>query len=786
MTIQNKKNMPISLGKYLSYLRLTILGLLCGLSSNLLAEETVTHQVTFDTTHTQIIEQPLWDFMQYPTSVVDLRTSASKFDFFIPVSSRFNVTRAELKLKFTNSISLLSERSQLVVKLNDSVIAQLPLLRPETHNGVDVSLILPHSRLRAGYNKLSIGVVQHYTLDCEDPSAPELWTQIDTKYSLFSLQGVMNPVHPILSDLDDLIAPSMGNPRQYNILMTNAPSNNSLSAAAITAQAVGLRLKHQHATFNHKIAKNLDNTPPTSKFLPGLNTQELQNADNILIGTADELSPFLSEQLKGTIKNAYLGIFPLTENSSNFILVISGQTEEQLIQAAKGLSKMTFPFPDAPASLISHLESPLQSHYSRRLTVDTETKYKFSNLNYQTRTISGITEEGVDIAFDLPADFYTLEDKKVKILLNFAYGAKLRSDSVLNIYLNNVFEKAIALRDKKGAVIQGYEVSIPFRSFNPGKNKIRFEPAMVPRIGGECIAINDRHLQFTLYDTSTIDFPYAAHYTTQPNLKLFSETAFPYQSSKDNDSKLTISVLSKDNKTLSATWMLLAKLAQVNDALLNANFMTELPVDDQQLIVISPFNTINPQLFKTTPMTLNSTEEFNTFYYPVYPSPEGEESSSSFFAPLKTFFSGAKNNKPNMQPVRIDQTALPVKHGLVTAFESPFASKHTVTLFTAETPDKLFSYMKQLVTPKIWSQMSGDVVLWTKNKQIPVHTQQVSTPYYVGTASINEQTGHYLSSNPWALVLVILILIFLLAWVTHILLNRRFLRRHGSDVRVEE
>ena len=49
-------------------------------------------------------------------------------------------------------------------------------------------LPIPTDWLKVGYNEVTFEAVQHYTYDCEDPSSPELWTDINTQQSRVSLQ----------------------------------------------------------------------------------------------------------------------------------------------------------------------------------------------------------------------------------------------------------------------------------------------------------------------------------------------------------------------------------------------------------------------------------------------------------------------------------------------------------------------------------------------------------------------------------------------------------------------
>src|SRR5450830_7505 len=100
----------------------------------------------------------------------------------IPASRREIIKSAVLHLVTTNSISL-NDRSQLVVRVNNRTVAQLQLSAKQPEITADIRL--PAELLQPGYNQLSFRVAQHsQDVECEDPNAPELWTEIDTTASV--------------------------------------------------------------------------------------------------------------------------------------------------------------------------------------------------------------------------------------------------------------------------------------------------------------------------------------------------------------------------------------------------------------------------------------------------------------------------------------------------------------------------------------------------------------------------------------------------------------------------
>ncbi len=729
---------------------------------------------------------PLMDFMPTPKPIV-LRKSNDQHAIYFPVSNRISVTEAELKLKFTNSISLLQERSQLRVKLNDITVAQLPLRTDQPQ--VEVAIDLPAELITSGFNNLTIWVAQHYTLECEDPAAPELWTEIDTFNSELTLTGELQTVDVMLSQLEQVMGPAIGNPQSYRFLMPEQHNENHIAIGALIAESIGLHHSYRSPLFESITAKKattyLNSTDQTTTVdsLSGLDQTNLSGSDNVLFGTRDELTPYLSTEAIAEIKDAYIGIFPLTSNPQYFVLVVSGTTPEEVKRAAIALNFSNFPYTDARASLIKSVDIPAHSRFGRKRFVKTDRSYTLEELGLKTTTVEGAGYHEFEMIFDLPADFYAAEDANVNLLLDFSYGARIRDDSVLNIKLNDAFERVIALKNSNGAVFKGYDIKIPLRAFKPGRNRILFEPSMISSVGGECIAINDRNLQFTVYGTSIIKFPFATTYVGLPDMSLLSSTAFPYRRNGKPE-PMTIAVLSNDHETIAATWTLMAKLAQVADGpVVDADFQFTIPEDDREIIVVAPFDSLDAKLMASAPIQLNGASNYP---YPVSEQLEGEKEPHGLFENISEVLSRGKDKKPS-QPfkARIQQNIRPQAHGVAMAFQSPFDAERSVTVFTAETGEKLHHYMEALVQPTLWSNLSGDVALWT-NETASMNTQEIASKFYLGDAGVRDKMRFRISDNPWWWIAGVFVLIFLLAWLTRVLLNRRFVRRHGSDIRIED
>ena len=725
---------------------------------------------------------------------IKLRYIKDEFTVFVPISERLNVKSALLHLQLTNSVSLLKERSQLAVILNGRVMAQMTLNPAQPESIVNIRL--PGALLKPGYNQLTFSAAQHYTYKCEDPTAPELWTDIDTVASTLTLEADLRPLAaPRLSDLAKLIDPKLWGDQTFTVVTTPPASmrDDQLQWGALTAQAAALRMNYVPLRIRHETAASAASAIAATANFPGLNQERLQFSDSALIGTRAELAPYVSPRILDGVAGSFLGVYPLDADPRRFVLVVSGNTPAEVSQAARALTYLNFPLPDSPSVLISKIELPELAKYANRNVVAEAGIYRFSQFDFRSTTVRGLAGsalvhdehvESLHLEVVMPPDVFTHEDTNIDLDLHFAYGAGLRRDSVLNIYLNDRFEKAIALSVETGVVYHSYRISIPLRSFQPGINDIRFSPRMVPLVTGECQIYQTENLVLTLFDDSTFRMPRVSHYVAMPSLRLLVRTGFPYNLKRDG-AGTAVHVASNDSKTVATAWTLLGKLAQRHlRALDQVLISSAAPKPEQDLIVVGSVGRIQANLLKGAPIEF---ERLSRFPYPIsVERPLAERSTGGALEALlpgrsRPLESGVADVDPNKTAV-VTQTGGLAASALTMQFRSPLASDKTATVFTGANEDILWEGVGELIKPEIWDGLQGNLVVWSRGVET-VSWQKVGGDYNVGTVSVPARMEFYFSNYPWFWFITVLALIALLALVSTRMLAR-FRRRH--HVQLEE
>lgn len=423
---------------------------------------------------------------------VELRGERGEFSLSFNLSTRVDPASATLHLELSNSQALLTPRSQLVVRLNDAVVAQIGLKASAPLTVVDIDL--PVELLRGGSNKLTFVAAQHYTNDCENPSAAELWSQIDTSRSRLTIAGRNVAVAPRLSELQDLIGPGFFGGKRFTLLTPDSaealpagePGDIAISTGATLSQALGLRLRYQAARIGYAVAKPAPDDDPTLRLAAPADMAS-DPSDLVLFGTKGKLSPMLGPVLADAIKGGFIGLYALPSDPRRLVLLVSGITDEDVARAASAFGVANFPFVDAPQQSVDGLDVQPGATFFGRNELHEGTPTRFSQFGFRTTTLRGpVGSAGFDVT--VPADLYLPDSAEAELSLDFAYGAGLRADSVINLMLNGQFQQALALPDINGAVLRKYQVRIPARKLRPGRNTVAFETALVASASAACTA----------------------------------------------------------------------------------------------------------------------------------------------------------------------------------------------------------------------------------------------------------------------------------------------------------
>ncbi len=776
-TITRKTDSHKKSTKFITYLKISIflISILLMYGNNVYAYKASKNIWNYQARLCQFrVEQgPIW-----------LKHTLATNTMYIPISPRLDIKKAVLHLVFSSSKAIDTARSHLRILLHGIVVAQIPLGSGNAEAAINISL--PVSLLKPGYNILQFQAVQHYSSSgCESPNAPELWTEIDTVQSEMLLQMRFKPVRASLAALNEFVGKRLWGTYTLTVISPDKKlSRNELKWGALVTMAVAERLKFLN--LNVKLT-NLPSIQRKRRIywrrlkFPKIDFSHI-DSDAVLIGTKSQLKAFLPNDIIKKITGAFLGIYAQDDSPDRYILIISGDSPEEVTKAATVLDFLNFPLPDCATTIIKGLKIPKLPPDSGENRVTYHSTYTFKSLGLDTTTLKRIRPQNLTLMLWLPPDLYTNEYANVKIKLHMAYGAGMRKDSVLNIYLNNHFQTAIHLNNTDGSVFQNYEIDIPFRSFKPGPNAITFQARLIPSITGSCVFINDSNLLFTLFSDSTVTIPMAQHLVQLPNLKLFQNSGFPLN--KDPyGSNLCVDLTNDNPDTIASAWILLGKLTQITGVALYKASLGYVANKSKDILLVGTADQVNAPIMKNSPITFGKDGRITCPSPLREPQRLAQDSSDMSWMPAwmsQAFCTNPKTSTLKRKTVTINLDNSLGHYISLMEFESPFKKDNTIITVLASKPSLLYKGVRSIVKPNLWYNLHGSVAIWYPDGG-HVWCQQVAQSYIIGNAGTSTHLIYAFSEHPFYWLITLIVLIGAFALTTYWLLNRFKNRHHPAD-----
>lgn len=702
---------------------------------------------------TQTFRIPLRNLMGMEGSVM-LRNDRAIYTLFMPIPARYKVLRCRLVLDYTNSVSLLVHRSSLSVSLNDRILRQMRL-DPNFPSNI-VTVDFPVSLLKPDFNQLQFIVAQRSTERCQDPNAAELYTQLNPDTSYLEAEMIPQPVDLRLAAIRDIVDEKLWYPYPFHLVFPGGTSQDEtmLSWGSIVTQGVALALGAQPFRVSHSESLR-------------------EGRDNIVIAPRNALSAFLTAPEISMVTGSFIGVKTLKDDPAHYLIVISGNTPEEVGQAALAFSLINFPLPDSQFALVDRLAIPDKPVYIRNAPLSLPGSYSLRRLGYRTHTIKGFNTGAFEVPIYLPGDLSANDMSNVEMRLNFVYGSAFRPDSTLNIFINDTFHQSFRLNNLAGAYHSQQKIFLPVRGFLPGRNTIRISPLMVPLETDECQLDQVENLLFTLYDDSLLVMPSLLQGAILPSLGLLSQTGFPYTASPDG-MDTSVYLTSREPDTINAGWTFLGKTAQISGTLLHRAEITYRATRSRRnLLVVGPASTIPDEVTNGAPISLS---ELGRYRYKISANPEP---GSSLPSGLDEALNRLRGNTPEAKlilerpdVVEMDAKAKLEQSIVLAQFETPTQMGFLTTILTAPSSEKLLAGTNFLQERTFWNRLLGDLAVWeTKNDSLAV--TKVSPEFTYGATSIIGRAREGMRREPLVFAIVTILVLALAGLLTRYVLAAR-------------
>ena len=727
----------------------------------------------------QTISERLSSF--YPgDSTLRLQGQQAAATLSIPLAAGQSVTTSSIKIKAVSSRALIKPRSILNVRFNNATIGQINM-DPERPN-ISADVAIPTELWRSGFNALTFAVSQHYGNQCVDASAPELWSEINLYASSLSITTENTVEQPLLRDLSGFFSPGIGG--QESVTLVTAAGDTQASytqSVPLVAQALALRNQYKPLKVSYQ---RVDATSPAPE-LPGdkqwdealsqnyyqsswyLGNRGAGERLHVLIGTKAALKPFLGNEIQQKITGAFVGIekTPALKVGSQTLvaastrLVVSGQNAQQVQQAALTLGLMDDTLnPDEDTTILRQTTdiSPLPTNI-----LQPGFTYTFARLGQADITMRGENSFSEHIKLLLPADFYVPENAGLDLTLDFGYGAAFGPGSMMNILVNDELVHGLTLDTPNGEFFQDYQVTVPARHLHGGMNDIAFVVTQrAPVTGQACDNISGSHLIFQISNSSSVTLPAAGQVATQPSLKLFKDTAYPFARYNDPNQ---VGVYLTDQAMTGAALTLIAKLAQTAGT----------PLPDIELFAEFPKTLTSNAIVLATPDTLP--DSFSSTYNASVAATKRwpYRLQNELHNRIREVTKDTDHSPLRIQGMTEQQSGLNDMAVLVAQKNPAADDPGSVYIIAAETPAVLTQRVDDLVSLSLWGQLAGDFFSW-RSADRPLLAMQVAEQFEVGEPGSGWLALRmWMSNNPWYWLIGVALIIIFSTLIAAVLLRRR-------------
>ena len=691
----------------------------------------------------------------------------------LPIPERWQIEKATLHFSYVNSTALIPRNSRLTILLNHRPLAQVTL-QPTSPVG-NVAVSLPPRLLKPGYQEVEFNVVQHYTLDCEDPSAPELWTILELDKSYLELEFRLKPVPLQLGAIADFLFDSRVCAENRVNLVIEDLSAEKAELAGLIASGLAVRFDYRPVLFS--VSQNLQ-----------------PQMDNVLVGEAKFIKAFLGDR-SPEIKGAFLSLMhlPLMEGGAvrrggsdpgHALIVVSGEKFEQVREAARTLASVSFSYPGTPSMEVKEIRFPAGEEAQGKGLLTPGEKYSFQTLGFETTTFRGMRGSR-SIELRIPSPFVAQSNDFVWVTLHMAYGSGMRKDSVLNIFFNEKYVSSIFLDNPQGGIFRNYQIPVPAYQLKRGRNILTFSAVLTPLITGRCDYIQTENLLLSIFGDSSLKLPPMTRWVDLPRMELFSQDGYPI--TRWPDGRETVVFLpEKSLDTVSAALNLLAMASQkIGYPAYGVRYSFEPPKEtDKEILLVGPISRIPADFLKGAPIQIGKDGSIS---YPQLkkPDPESKGEDSWVRRLLSRIVSPPaleKSVTPAWAVLTRQASGLGSERAILSQFQSPQRMGRSVLLLSADTSREILRGALMMWEPIVQGRIGGDVsILELRSPDFQVSSAELGSKYYIGDKGAASRLTTILYSYPWLFLGLLILAFLILAYALYHLLKRQRRRRIGHE-----
>jgi hypothetical protein len=460
----------------------------------------------------------VWEFNRHPETKNRLRLEGVYPDVQLGFTRPLNweVKSAKAIIQFRQSASLLPEKSNLTVRINDTSVGTVPLNRTNGQVG-NVAFNIPPNLIQP-QNEITILAEQQTSENCTNPNTPTLWTEILPASKLvFTYQ-----TQPVTLDFSRYPYPIVDRfnleTNQIAYLRPQNMTSDWLTAMSRFQAQLGRQLDYR--SIQARVIDNVSQLQPEEKLVvlgtpesqPLLNNLKLPFAlkeGRILDGQNKPLPGDVGVLMLTTLEEQRNDAASRTQRDNTPVLVATGNATSGMNKAVQFLvQKKDQQIGTGQALIVNNLEEPTSPRPRDWIGyLPNRDRFEFSDLSTDTdryfvdKTVRGSKAGAIEIPFQaLPGDRIL---RGSTITLYYSYSPQLNPrTSAVEVALDDITLGAERLNSKNGGS-HSFTVNLPDDVVRPDSRLyVRF--LLNPLENGVCGLEADEQLWGTVHSNTSV------------------------------------------------------------------------------------------------------------------------------------------------------------------------------------------------------------------------------------------------------------------------------------------
>lgn len=672
-------------------------------------------------------------------------------------------TGGQLKLIYSYSPALLSEISQINVLVNEEVAASLPTPKETAGKPLEATVDIP-ARLISDFNRLSIQLIGHYTLECEDPVHTSLWANVSNQTELtidtqpIALQNDLSLLPLPFFDRRDVRRLSLP------FVFPNVPANETLEAAGTLSSWFGGLADYRGAVFP-------------------VNTGAVPARGNAVVFLTDGAT--LPGVPAPRTQGPSVSIATNPNDPYGKLLIVAGRDAEELKTAARAVA-LGNPALSGETATITRLDTltPRQP-YDAPNWLRSDRPVQFGELvPADALSVSGYTPDLVRVPLRLPPDLFGWREKGIPMNLKYRYSPPPTEDrSALSIDVGQQFIRSELLRpisatkqstearDIIARLLPDGTAEVERRMYLPlymlpSQSQLQFH-FVYATPGSDCLVTPPNNVRSAIQPDSTIDISGLQHFIAMPDLAAFGTAGFPFTRLADLSETAVVLPDNASEADMSVYLSLLGRFGAI----------TGYPATQVRVVQASGVGDVAERDLLV--LGSGGNQPLLTEWSDRLPARLDGDSQSFNLSDLiyRTVPWLSPDQRSSAAPTRVQMAVQSTANdALLYGFESPLASRRSVVALSSPRVQGLQAATGLLVDAEssTLSRVQGSLVV-IRGQQ--VDSLAADQSYHVGRLDPVTYLRWYFATRPLMLVGVGLLAAVLLATILYLALRARARRR---------